>query len=214
MFTDKSNICDGKVKSGAFRVVWQLRNVLIAFSKRLTHTIPLLNALSTHHADKTMTPQDVLNVDMHDHTGLWMKGDRYDKFACKHSDDWWYMQAIELNPPKLGEHSERYQFHNCPLLTWPVTIEEFMSGLRKVSIDAFARIKSGYDAGVPYDIESCDDMPVAVRIPKIPQISKPCCPTFLSHNHTTLSPYVRSGLVETSPCCRSSKTAGCSSGSV
>ena len=170
VLTPKCKLSDGKLQSGAFRVVWPLRRVAAAFTKSMTHTIPVLDDLSKDHIDKTMTPQDVLKVDMAEHM-LWMHGDRYPQFVNRFVTDLWYMQAIELNPPKLGDDSERYQFQNCRVDKWPDTINEFMSGLKTVSRDVFARITSGYEPGVPYAVQSFDDMPVAARIPKNTQTS-------------------------------------------
>jgi hypothetical protein len=193
VLTDSSKLLsgNGKANSGAFRVVWKLQNVLTAFTNSMTHTIPELEYLSANHADKTMTPQDVLKVTMPNSRSpvpamLWMKGDHYDQFENRYAGDWWYLQAIELNPPKLGDGSERYQFHNCTLDAWPGVIDIFMTALQKVSIDAFARIKSGYDPGVPYTNDTCNDMPVAARIPNITQTSKPRRHTFLPHTFLTI----------------------------
>ena len=67
VLTPKCNLLYGKIKSGAFRVVWPLRRVLDAFTEIMTQTIPVLDDLSKDHIDKTMTPQDVLKVDIDDH---------------------------------------------------------------------------------------------------------------------------------------------------
>ena len=119
VLTDSTKLLsgNGKANSGAFRVVWKLQNVLTAFTNSMTHTIPELETLSANYIDKTMTPQDVLKVTMPNPRSsaaamLWMKGNCYDQFDIRYATDWRYMQAIELNPPKLGDDSERFQLQN------------------------------------------------------------------------------------------------------
>ena len=106
---------------------------------------------------------DVIKLNIADlHDVLWMKGSRYDQFRTK-SSQVWFMQALEIDPPKLNTDSRRYQFQATVIDAWSERIQFFSNGLQKIATDLFARTKSGYIPDVPFAISCLDDMPVVVR---------------------------------------------------
>ena len=80
----------------------------------------------------------------------WMQGDHYSNFENKFEQAWWFIQAIEVNTPKLNTDSQRYHFQATVIDQWPSKLNLFIDGLRQIATDAFARVKFGYKPDVPY----------------------------------------------------------------
>ena len=161
---DTESIKTGKASSGAFRMVLPLRDVVATLNDSLTNTIPqLLREMPDNATDRTRTPLDVIKLDLATLRAWWMQGDHYSNFENKFEQAWWFIQAIEVNTPKLKTDSHRYQFQSTVIDQWPSKLNLFIDGLRQIATDAFARVKFGYKPDVPYAITCRDDMPVVVR---------------------------------------------------
>jgi hypothetical protein len=161
---DTDSIKAGKASGGAFRIILPLRDVVATLNDSLTSTIPqLLREMPGNATDRTRTPLDVIKLDVTTLHAWWMQGDHYSKFENKFEQARWFIQAIEVNTPKLKTDSQRYQFQSTVIDQWPNKLNLFIDGLKQIATDAFARMKFGYKPDVPYAITCPDDMPVVVR---------------------------------------------------
>ena len=161
---DTEGIKTGKASGGAFRMILSLRDVVATLNDSLMNTIPqLMSEMPDNATDKTRTPMDVVKLNLANLRAWWMQGDGYSIFEHRFERALWFIQAIEVNTPKLKTDSHRYQFQTTLIDQWPSKLKLFIDGLRQIATDAFARLKFGYKPDVPYPILCPDDMPVVVR---------------------------------------------------
>ena len=154
----------GQASSGAFRIILSLRDVVTTLNDSLNNTIPqLVRDMPINPTDKTRTSMDVVKLDLAKLPAWLMRGDGYVLFRNRFENDLWFIQAIEINTPKLKTDSLRYQFQSSLIDTWPSRLQLFIDGLRQIAREGFARKKFGYIPDVPFDIRCSDDMPVVVR---------------------------------------------------
>ena len=76
----------------------------------------------------------------------WMRGTCYDIFDIeKGSNKHHHIQAIELDAPRLGRVSERFQFCNVLASVWGERIQSFITALHQTTHYRMSRVKFGME---------------------------------------------------------------------
>ena len=135
----------------------------------LEHTLPQFENNLAHAIDKTLGPSDVLavrsirNQESDPLHWRWMQGDGFRPWGARHENNPIYLQAVELDPPVIGDGSCRYQFHNYVVSQWPQGLLAFSAALKRQSESLFSRLKGGFVSSAPWPLRTSDDMPIVAR---------------------------------------------------
>ena len=144
---------DGGVSSGnAFRVVVPFCDVVDAFGAAMSITLPGLQNRLRLATNKTLCAADLLTINPTRRAASdplcwrWMRGTCYDIFdIAKGSNKHHHIQAIELDAPRLGRVSERFQFCNVLASVWGERIQSFITALHQTTHYRMSRVKFGME---------------------------------------------------------------------